>query len=65
MCTSTVDVADAFPEQPEIDIVSSTVDGSGMVRSVPLAIAPHPPAGLTSRGTRCLRTRPHWRWPSP
>ena len=47
MCTSTVDVADAVPEQPEINIVPSTVDGSGMVRSVPFAIAPHPPAGFT------------------
>ena len=35
MCTSTVLVAEALPVQPEIGMLLSTVERSGMVTSVP------------------------------
>src|SRR5436190_5918167 len=48
MCTSTVAVADALPEQPEIAIDDSTVDRSGIATSVPFVPEhPPPPDGLT------------------
>src|SRR6266540_4842039 len=46
MCTSTVLDAEALPEQPEIAIVLSTVDRSGIATSV--GFVPEQPGGVTT-----------------
>ena len=52
MCTSTVEVAEALPVQPEIVIVLFTVVLSGIATSVPLVPVQPPPAPLTVRRER-------------
>ena len=45
MCTAIVDVADALPLQPEMEIRESTVVLSGIATSVPLVTGLHPVGG--------------------